>query len=127
MLFLSMLMLGLLIGFVGAGGAGLTITLLTVGFGVLIHTALAVALSSMIFTTASGALSHLRNGEVVVKVSTIVGLSGAIGSLIGAAVSNVMPPHVLSIMTGLMLLSGSEICYFTKPCAMRLSSDTRER
>lgn len=65
----------------------------------------------MIFTTASGALSHLRNGEVVVKVSTIVGLSGAVGALIGAAVSNVMPLHVLSIMTGLMLLSGSGICY----------------
>lgn len=43
MLFLSMLVLGLLIGFVGAGGAGLTITLLTVGFDVPIHTALAVA------------------------------------------------------------------------------------
>lgn len=39
MLFLSMLVLGLLIGFVGAGGAGLTITLLTVGFDVPIHTA----------------------------------------------------------------------------------------
>ena len=32
MIFLSMLLLGTLIGFVGAGGAGVTITLLTVGF-----------------------------------------------------------------------------------------------
>ena len=33
MLFISMILLGAVIGFVGAGGAGVTITLLTVGFG----------------------------------------------------------------------------------------------
>ena len=44
MLFASMLVLGALIGFVGAGGAGVTIALLTVGFHVPIHTALAVPL-----------------------------------------------------------------------------------
>ena len=46
MIFLSMLLLGTLIGFVGAGGAGVTITLLTVGFNIPIHIALGVALSS---------------------------------------------------------------------------------
>ena len=40
MIFFSMLILGALIGFVGAGGAGVVITLLTVGFGVPIHRAL---------------------------------------------------------------------------------------
>lgn len=45
MIFLSMLLLGTLIGFVGAGGAGVTITLLTVGFNIPIHIALGVALS----------------------------------------------------------------------------------
>lgn len=40
MIFLSMLLLGTLIGFVGAGGAGVTITLLTVGFNIPIHIAL---------------------------------------------------------------------------------------
>ena len=34
MIFFSMLILGALIGFVGAGGAGVVITLLTVGFDV---------------------------------------------------------------------------------------------
>lgn len=42
MIFLSMLLLGTLIGFVGAGGAGVTITLLTVGFNIPIHIALGV-------------------------------------------------------------------------------------
>ena len=84
MLFLSMLLLGALIGFVGAGGAGVTITLLTVGFGVPIHTALAVALASMVFTMLSGAISHFRQKEVVVRTGAVIGLGGIIGAFIGA-------------------------------------------
>ena len=44
MIFLAMLILGVIIGFVGAGGAGVTIALLVVGFHVPMHAALAVAL-----------------------------------------------------------------------------------
>ena len=86
MIFASMLILGALIGFVGAGGAGVTITLLVVGFGVPIHTALAVALASMVFTMLSGAL-------------------------LGAATSNIMPASDLSFMTALMILSSAVILY----------------
>lgn len=60
MIFFTMILLGMLLGFAGAGGAGLTITLLTVGFDVPIHTALAVALSAMSFTMLSGTISHFR-------------------------------------------------------------------
>ena len=74
MLFFSMLLLGAVIGFVGAGGAGVTITLLTVGFHVPIHTALAVALASMVFTMLSGTISHFRQKEVIVKTGAIIGL-----------------------------------------------------
>ncbi|MBQ1336212.1 MAG: TSUP family transporter, partial [Selenomonadaceae bacterium] len=64
MIFLSMVLLGAVIGFVGAGGAGVTIALLTVGFDVPIHTALAVALAAMVFTMISGTYSHFREHEV---------------------------------------------------------------
>ncbi|WP_297002106.1 sulfite exporter TauE/SafE family protein [uncultured Dialister sp.] len=111
MLFVSMILLGAVIGFVGAGGAGVTITLLTVGFGVPIHTALAVALASMTFTMISGAVSHFREHEVVVKVGAVIGAGGIIGALLGAAVSNRMPSDDLSLMTGLMVLSSALILY----------------
>ena len=111
MLLLSMLALGAFIGFVGAGGAGVVITLLTVGFGVPIHTALAVALASMVFTTLSGAVSHFRQHEGIVKTGAILGLGGAIGSIIRANVSNIMPAKILSLMTALMILSSAVILY----------------
>ena len=106
-----MILLGAVIGFVGAGGAGVTITLLTVGFGVPIHTALAVALASMTFTMLSGAYSHFREHEVVVKVGAIIGGGGVAGALLGAAVSDHMPSDDLSFMTGLMILSSALILY----------------
>lgn len=109
MLLLSMILLGAAVGFVGAGGAGLTITLLTVGFGVPIHTALAVALVSMTFTMISGTVSHLREHEVVVKTGAVIGAGGVVGALIGAIVSDHMPANDLSIMTGLMVLSSALI------------------
>jgi len=111
MLFFSMLLLGVVIGFVGAGGAGVTITLLTVGFHVPIHTALAVALASMVFTMLSGTISHFRQKEVLVKTGAIIGLGGISGAFTGANVSNLMPADFLSTITGLMLFSSAIILY----------------
>ncbi|WP_037359481.1 sulfite exporter TauE/SafE family protein [Selenomonas sp. oral taxon 892] len=111
MLFLSMLLMGGIIGFVGAGGGGVIITLLVVGFGVPIHQALAVALGSMAFTTLSGAVSHYREGEVVVKTGVVLGMGGFLGALVGAVISNHMQAPNLSLLTGVMLLSSAFLLY----------------
>ena len=111
MIFVSMLLLGAVIGFVGAGGAGVVITLLTVGFGVPIHTALAVALTSMVFTMLSGTISHFREGEVVVKTGAVLGAGGVLGAFLGAEVSNLLPSRELSFLTALMLLLSAFTLY----------------
>lgn len=111
MIFVAMILLGSVIGFVGAGGAGVTITLLTVGFGVPVHTALAVALAAMTFTMISGTISHYREHEVDVKPGAIIGGSGMSGSIAGANVSNIMPPELLATMTSLMLIASGLILY----------------
>lgn len=111
MLFISMLLLGSMIGFVGTGGAGLTITLLSVGFNIPIYTALGVALTSMVFTTLSGTISHLREHEVEVKTGLTIGLGGIMGAFIGANVSNTIPSDILKILTASMMLLSSLILY----------------
>ncbi|MFV0636902.1 sulfite exporter TauE/SafE family protein [Mitsuokella sp. WILCCON 0060] len=111
MLFASMLALGALIGFVGAGGAGVTITLLTVGFHVPIHTALAVALASMVFTMLSGTISHFRQHEVIIKTGAVLGLGGIVGAIFGANFSNMMPSNLLSSITGFVLFSSAVTLY----------------
>ena len=79
LVFLTMLAMGALIGFIGAGGAGVVIAVLTLVFNIPIHTAVGTSLAAMIFTTLSGAFSHFREGNLNVKVGLTVGLAGAAG------------------------------------------------
>lgn len=111
MIFAAMLILGLTIGFVGAGGAGVAITLLTVGFNIPIHSALGVALSTMMFTTLSGAISHLREGNINLKTGYAVGIGGALGAFLGANISNYIPSAHLQIYTALMMLISALLLY----------------
>ena len=127
MLFVSMLLMGGIIGFVGAGGSGVIITLLVVGFAVPIHQALAVALGSMAFTTLSGAVSHYREREVVPLTGAVLGAGGLLGALIGAVISNHMEAPNLSLFTGIMLLSSAFLLYLRIYRAVWLSAHIHVR
>lgn len=112
MIFGAMILLGALLGFAGAGGAGLTITLLTVGFGVPIHTALGVALAAMSFTMLSGAISHFREGDVLLRLGLTTGVAGMVGAFLGARVSDALPGDILSKATAALMLASSVLLYF---------------
>ena len=113
MLFLAMLLLGAVIGFVGAGGAGVTIAMLVVGFHVPMHEALAVALTAMIFTCLSGAYSHFKEGEVVVKTGAVLGIGGVVGSFAGANVSMMLDAELVLYMTSYLMLLSAVLLYLT--------------
>lgn len=105
-IFITMLLMGCLLGFVGAGGAGVVIAVLTAVFGVPIHTALGTSLSAMAFTTLSGAYSHFREGNVSVKIGLAVGITGAAGAFIGAKISSMLPGgHLKWLTTGMLFFS----------------------
>ncbi|HEX5499109.1 MAG TPA: sulfite exporter TauE/SafE family protein, partial [Thermomicrobiales bacterium] len=95
--------LGLAIGFVGAGGAGLVVALLTSAYHLPVHTAIGTALATMCLVTLSGAASHLREGNVAPRLGLAVGLSGAVGAAFGAGLSQGVPDHLLRLMAGLAL------------------------
>jgi uncharacterized protein len=106
---LAMFVLGLVIGFVGAGGAGVIIAILTVFFGIPIHTAIGTALSSMVFTTLSGSISHLREDNVAIRNGIALGLFGGIGSFIGVKIAGLIPPGELTWFTAAMLFTSSVV------------------
>jgi uncharacterized membrane protein YfcA len=106
MIFIVLFVMGLILGFVGAGGAGVVIAVLTVVFDVPIHTALGTSLSAMIFTTLSGAYSHFREGNVVVKTGAAVGIFGAVGSFTGTRIATLLPAgHLTWLTAGMLFLS----------------------
>lgn len=94
---------GVLIGFIGAGGAGVMVSILTLVFGLPIHTAVGTALGAMVFTTVSGSFSHFREGNVVVKPGVILGLGGVLGAIVGADLSQFVPAHILQPGAGYAL------------------------
>lgn len=96
-------LLGLVIGFIGAGGAGLLVALLTSAFGLPVHTAIGTALATMCLVTISGGASHLREGNVAPRVGLVVGLAGAAGAVVGAHYSQLVPEAQLQVMAGLGL------------------------
>jgi len=111
MIFIGMLLLGCLTGFIGVGGSGLCIALLTVGYGIPIHTAIAVALSGMAFSVLSGTISHFREGDVLVRLGLVVGAFGVIGSIAGTRLALLMPPKVLVTGTAVLLILSTLLMY----------------
>jgi uncharacterized protein len=109
---LAMFLLGLLVGFVGAGGAGLVIAVLTVGFGIPIHTALGTSLGAMMFTTMSGVISHFREQNVALKEGLVVGLFGAVGAYSGVQIASVLPAKDLTWLTAGMLYLSAVLITF---------------
>lgn len=102
----TMLVVGLLLGFVGAGGSGFIISILVL-FGIPIHIALGTALVAMIFSSLSGAVSHYREGNVSLKQGIIIGIFGAIGAWFSSKFSVYIPASELKFMTaGMLYLSG---------------------
>lgn len=103
---ITMLVMGILLGFVGAGGAGFIIAILTLVFHIPIHVALATSLTAMAFTTLSGVVSHYHEGNVALIIGGIVGGFGAIGSYIGSKFGSLIPAHLLHWFTaGMLFLS----------------------
>ncbi|AWP36526.1 sulfite exporter TauE/SafE family protein [Heyndrickxia coagulans] len=101
---ITMFLTGLILGFIGAGGAGFIISLLTILFGVSIHTALATALTAMIFSSFSGAVSHYREGNVSIKAGITTGIIGAAGAWAGSHVSAHIASGELKWLTAGMLM-----------------------
>jgi uncharacterized membrane protein YfcA len=96
---------GLLIGFVGAGGAGIAVAILTTLFQLPVHTAIGTALAAMLFVTLFGAISHHREGSIALRLGLVVGLAGAVGAIFGADSSQAVSDRTLGIAAGLALWS----------------------
>lgn len=108
---LAMFIMGCFLGFVGAGGAGVVIAVLTILFHIPIHLALGTSLSAMAFTTLSGAYSHFREGNVVLKSGLAVGGFGAAGAFGGAKIAAMIPAAQMHWLTGGILYITAALIY----------------
>ena len=97
-------LIGLFVSTLGGGGGGLYVPVLTLIFGVTPQVAVATSLASVLPTTASGALSHYREGNVDIRTGLILGIGGIVGTVIGAYIANMIPPMLLKKLLGAFML-----------------------
>ncbi|WEG12214.1 sulfite exporter TauE/SafE family protein [Pullulanibacillus sp. KACC 23026] len=109
---LTMLVLGTILGFIGAGGSGFIIAFLTLLFKVPIHVALATSLTAMAFTSLSGAISHYREGNVSIKAGGIVGIFGGIGAFGGSKIASLIQENDMHYLTAGMLFLSAILLLF---------------
>ena len=96
-------LIGVILGFIGAGGAGVLLGLLSGVFDLPIGQAIGTALAAMCVVTVSGAVSHFREGNVVWRIGLIVGASGVAGAAAGATLSQDVSDTILRLGAGLAL------------------------
>lgn len=92
-----------MLGFIGAGGGGVLIGLLSGVFGLEIDKAIGTALAAMCAVTIFGAVSHYREGHVAARTGFIVGITGILGAVAGAELGQHVPNRVLELGAGLTL------------------------
>ncbi|MFA6775809.1 MAG: sulfite exporter TauE/SafE family protein [Sphaerochaetaceae bacterium] len=95
---------GLLIISLGGGGGAVYVGILTVFFHIPPGIAASTSLATTIPTTAVGAISHWKAGNVNVRFGMTMLAGGVAGSILGSLCSGFLPERLYNKVTGAILL-----------------------
>ncbi len=99
------LIVGLLLGMVGGGGSIVVVPILVYVVGLPASAAIALSLPIVGLTSLVGAVAKARRGEVHWRAVLFFGLPGAVGALVGAQFTRMMPQPVLLLLFSALLLA----------------------
>ncbi len=98
---------GLLSGMFGIGGGTIIVPLLHLGFGLPITVATATSLFTIVPTSISGFVKHLRNHTANLKFGLLLGVAGACVSPIGVYLNAISPPLLVVIVAGIIIIGSA--------------------
>jgi uncharacterized membrane protein YfcA len=101
---LAGLLVGVASGILGVGGGILLVPVMTIAFGLPQHLAQGTSLAAIIPTSAVGAVTHDRRGNVLRRAALYMALGGVAGAAVGALIALRLPREVLARAFALMLL-----------------------
>ena len=99
--------IGAVLGFVGAGGAMLTVPILVYGFDFPTHQASVAAIAVVIAAASSGLYPRIKSREVLFKEALVISALGAVAN-IGSAqlVKNVSDSILITGFSGVIIFAG---------------------
>lgn len=123
---IALLITGLGVGFasglLGVGGCFIMIPVqfwVYTGMGMDPNAAILIAFGTNLFvvlpTAASGAYGHTKKGAVWWKAGIVLGITGAVGAVIGATIAAHLPAKILTVAFGLTILAGGVRMLTAKP------------
>ena len=103
-LVVSGLLIGVCAGLLGIGGGMVMIPLLRLVFGLDAYVATATSLFTIIPTSLSGTVSHVRNKTCYPKLGIALGLGGALTSALGAQLASISPAWAIMLAAAVIIL-----------------------
>lgn len=94
---------GVLSGLLGIGGGTLLVPIFRLMFGMSPLAATATSLFTIIPTSLSGLISHVRGGTCVVSLGLALGLGGALSSPLGVWLASVSPDWAIMLAAALVI------------------------
>jgi uncharacterized membrane protein YfcA len=95
---------GVLSGVIGVGGGIFLVPIMVLGFGVPQHVAQGTSLAAIIPTSLVGAITHQRQGNLVLSAALVMGAAGVAGVVLGALLALQLPVQVLGRVFGAFLI-----------------------
>ena len=97
------LAIGLCCGLLGIGGGSLMVPIFRLFLGIDAYAATATSLFTMVFTSISGAASHIQQKTCIVPIGIALGLGGCVTSALGAYLGSLSPSWAIMLVTGLIV------------------------
>ncbi len=94
---------GFFAGLLGIGGGMLLMPIFNLGYGMPSVACSATSLFTIIPTSVSGAITHLRNKSCVPILGVAIGLGGACTSTLGAFLANIVPGWVIMVFAAIVI------------------------
>ena len=104
---------GLLSGLLGIGGGMIMVPVFRLAFGLEAIESTATSLFTIIPTSISGAISHIRNKTCLLALGLATGIGGALTSPLGVYLSTVSP-DILVMLAAALVIGYSAISMFRK-------------
>lgn len=115
-------LVGIVSGMLGVGGCFIMVPVqfwalqaMGIDTGIAIKVAFGTNLLVVMPTALSGALSHHKKKAVLWKAAKVLGISGAIGAIVGGTIAAQLPGNVLKVAFGIAVLLGAVRMLTAKP------------
>lgn len=111
------LVIGIFSGLLGIGGGTLMVPIFRLGFGMSAISSTATSLFTIIPTSLSGLVAHIKNKTCIPKIGVLCGLGGACTSPVGVYLASISPSWAIMLAAAL-IIGHSAVSMFRKAIRM---------